>query len=813
MEKIIFFTSAPKKALALLFLSGILFAVNAQTNIHGTVIDNNIKPLEHASVLLLNAKDSSLAKGTLTDEKGTYHFDNTAGGSYLVSATYAGFGQQYTAVFTVSPGKTTLPIETLRLAPEEALATVTVKAKKPLYEQKIDRMVINVAAAITYTGISALDVLERSPGIMVNRANNGISINGKNGVVIMINGKRNYMDLPSVIQMLSGMPSGSIERIEVITTPPANFDAEGNAGIINIVLKSNDQYGTNGSFTLTGGYSKGEQNNASMNINHRNGKVNLFANYSFYRSRMQQLWSIYHAVNNPAGFNESYSEDHRHALQLQHDVQAGMDYDINKKTILGVLLSSNYRHWTMESLNDAAFTTNHTTDTAVHTVNNELHTTSYYGANVNLQHHFKADEKLSINADYLYYRDNNPSSYLNTYNNGAGDFLYLQQEQSSKLTPLKFLIIAADYTKKISGKADMEAGVKATQSWMSNAVNVSSLLQNNWVTDSSLSGDHQQQEYIAAAYSSFNIKLSEKNSVKFGLRYEYTHTNINAAIKKDGVVRSYGNLFPSFFFLHNINEKSSLNFSYSRRIYRPGFYDLAPWVLFLDPKTFQTGNPGLLASITDAVSASYTLKNYIVSVSYSYISPSIIQLPNVNHENNRLVTASQNSKNVQYANINCSLPFSIAKWWNMQNNFSLMWQRSAVVYKTEIFTEQKSFNISSMQNFMLPKDFSIAVSAYYGSKSTWGLYSFEPFKYMDIAFQKKWPQKRSSLSINISNVFNSQKIVYTASIPEQDLLLKGNNVYSYTGISLSFTHNFGNDKLKGKRDRSTGAEDEKGRAY
>src|SRR6185312_7048540 len=161
---------------------------------------------------------------------------------------------------------------------------------------------------------------------------NMLSVNGKNGVIIMINGKRNYMDLASVVQMLAGMPSGNIERIEIITTPPANFDAEGDAGIINIVLKSNDNFGTNGSYSITAGYSKGEQNSVSANINHRKGKVNLFGNYSFSRIRLQQVWNNYHAIANNGKLLENFSDDKRHALAAQHNGQAGIDYEINKKT-------------------------------------------------------------------------------------------------------------------------------------------------------------------------------------------------------------------------------------------------------------------------------------------------------------------------------------------------------------------------------------------------------------------------------------------------------------------------------------------------
>ena len=319
------------------------FSLNslAQTYINGKILSKDGKPLTHATVLLLKPKDSSLVKGTLSDDAGMFIVDNIPAGRYILSAAYIGYYSVFTDSFTISPDKPKLDFGTIQLIATKDLSAVTVTAKKPLYEMKIDRMVINVAAAITYTGISALDVLQRSPGVIVNLINNSLTINGKDGVIIMINGKRNYMDIGAVIQMLAGMPSGSIEKIEVITTPPANFDAEGNAGIINIVLKSNDQFGTNGSYTLTTGYNTGLQTSASINMNHRQGKINLFGNYSYWSNHMIQDWNNYHAVYNPQGFNENYSYDDRHGILSSHNLQAGMDYELNKKTIIGVLLSGN----------------------------------------------------------------------------------------------------------------------------------------------------------------------------------------------------------------------------------------------------------------------------------------------------------------------------------------------------------------------------------------------------------------------------------------------------------------------------------------
>lgn len=804
-----------KKILLLYLISNFLAVVcSGQTKIHGRIADTTGKPILYANVLLLNATDSVLVKGTLTNESGVFVFENIGKGKYLISATHTGEQSLFSPVFEITDKQEPVDMGVIQLKENTVTLTeVTVVSKKPLYEQKIDRLVINVAASITSAGSTALDVLERSPGIMLNRVTNSLSINGKAGVIIMINGKRNYMDIASVIQMLAGMPSGNIERIEIITTPPANFDADGDAGIINIILKKNNQFGTNGSYSITAGYDKGEQNMMNININHRKGKVNVFANYSFSRTRVQQLWINYHAVNSGGSFLENYSESHRHALSWVHDAQAGIDYDINKKTVIGALVTGSYRHWGMEADNNAVVSADYKTDTTVNIVNNELHNTGSYGINLNLQHTFKEDEKLSLNFDYLNYYDNNPNDYSNAYYNDVNTFMYDEKVKSSKVTPLEFWIGAVDYQKKFSKKLNMEAGVKGTTSRLTNDVLVATLIQNNWKPDASLSGFRKLHETIGAAYSTFSYSFTEKTSVKFGLRYEYATSVLGTDVQERIVDRHYGNLFPSFFFLHTINDSNSYNFSYSRRIWRPSFADLAPWVIFYDPKTFQTGNPALLPSITDAVNFSYTYKNKILSAAYSYMKNPVTNQPAIDDATNRLVSTLTNGDNQQFFYINLSLPFTVKKWWNMQNNISGSWSQSVNFYKQKIINTSKSYWFNSTQTFILPKDYSLELSGYYSGGGKWGLYTFKPSGALNFGAQKRFTKSKSSLSFNIRNLLNSQKFITYINIPEQNLIQRTKQYFSYVGVSLTYNKNFGNDKVKGKRERNTGAEDERGRAY
>jgi hypothetical protein len=686
-------------------------------------------------------------------------------------------------------------------------------AKKPLFEQKTDRMVINVANNIVAAGTTALDVLERSPGILVDRQNNGISINGKDGVVVMINNKINRMPLSALIQMLATMSSDNIERIELITTPPANFDAEGNAGYINIILKQNSLYGTNGSFSVTGGYNKGEVAQGTFNFNHRRNRVNLYGDYSYALQHTDQIFEFYHTVTNAGKQLEDHSYVKRRPLEQMHNAHLGLDVDLNKKTTIGGLVSLYERRFDMTSLNRGSVFIDHQLDTLVFLDTHEEHPQSSIEGNINLQQNYKEGQKLTVNFNYVYYLDQDPVTYHNSYFDAQNVFLYEQQVRSNKNTPVHFWVGTIDYTQKLGKKAELEAGIKGTLSRFNNAVRVERLEQNTWMADPNLTATYDLKENIPAAYTTVNVHFTEKTHMKVGLRYEYTNSNLGSETQKDIIDRHYGKLFPSFFFSRTINENNSTNFSYSRRITRPTFWNLAPFVIFMDPNTYFSGNPGLQPAITDAVNASYSYKKKIVSLSYSYESSPITNFsPKVDPKTNQQTLAAENQKNRKTFSVNFSLPFEVAKWWNMQNNITAITQQLNGLYLGDpILIRQKTLTLNSTQTFKLPKEFTFSLSGFYRSPGLFGIYKVNAFGSLDAGVQKKLEKIKSTLRFNVSNILNTLKFKSSVDQPEKNLVVRGRLQFTNQYFRVTFTHNFGNDKLKGKRDRSTGIEEEKSR--
>jgi len=783
----------------------------AQALVSGLVLDRANKPLTGVNVLLLRSTDSALQKGMVTDEKGAYTFVRVRPGSYLLSFSASGYEKVYSPMLSFSGGeKKDMGVQQLAEARRE-MAQVTVTAKKPLFEQKIDRMIVNVEGNITAAGSTILDVLERSPGVIVDRQNNSISLSGKNGVVIMINGKINRMPIDAALQMLAGMSAGNIEKIELITTPPANLDAEGNAGYINIVLKVSDQYGTNGAFSLTAGYGNRDMPQASVNFNHRQGKVNIYGDYSYSRVHSEQDWMFYHRVSNAGEVKENQTFTYRNTVQRNHNGRLGLDYQVDRSTVVGVLFSGYNNKWTMDAKNIGSTIVDGRKDSALQVANTEKNLWTSYGVNLNVQHSFSEGEKLSYNFDYLHYRDDNPVSYLSDYYDGQEKFLYAQETRSSKITPLLFWINAVDYSKRLWKIVGLEAGLKSTISRFNNDVVIDRLEGSDWVADRGLSAKYLLKEDIEAAYASFDINADARTEIKAGLRYEYTNSNLGSDSLKNIVDRHYGNLFPSVYVTRKFGEIHSLGLAYSRRITRPTFRDLAPFLIFVDPTTFFSGNPALQPSLADAIKLDYGYKKYVLSVAYTYEKAPIANFnPKIDSVTNVETLSSVNLENNKTVAVVLTVPIDLRPWWNVALNITGVWSETSAIYNgSPVRIDNKNINANMTQTFRLPKDLSFELTGFYQSRSFFGIYETRAFGSLDVGVQKKIG--KSSWRLNYSNILNTMIFWPGVDRPDLNLVVRDELRFVFPAVRLTYSRTFGNNKLRSSRQRSTGSEDEQGR--
>jgi outer membrane receptor protein involved in Fe transport len=648
--------------------------------------------------------------------------------------------------------------------------------------------------------------------VLVDRQNDNISISGKSGVMVIINGKQNRMPIAAAMQMLDAMNADNVKRIEIITTPPAKYDAEGDAGIINIVLKKNKDFGTNGSFTLGAGVSSREKMNASLNLNHHVDKVNYFGTYSVNYNNLRQNINSYRRYMDEASLMVSDAKSDRAALVVFQNVRMGFDYTITSKTTLSALAAGYLRDWEMDAVNNIIYTRDGNYDRTTELDIFELSKWIHGMGNINLQHHFEEDKILDINFDYLNYYNDNPSDYTVENIDDAGNLESGEAIEVDKTTPIDIFVGMVDYSGQISPNIKMEVGVKGTFTQFNNDVGVSYFTNGSWNFDPELTNMYSLKEDISAAYSSFTFKLGEMTSMVAGLRYEYMNSVLSSETEEGILDLHYGELFPTFYISHKLNEKNTLQFSYGRRIDRPTFNELAPFIVFMTPETFIAGNENLLPAFSNNYKADYMFKSISLSVSYTDTKNAISRFqPQSNEDGTKQYFISRNFDSSENLSVMFAIPLTVNDWWTMQNNFNWVKSRMSTTYDdVEIEISQGNYRINSVQSFLFSEWFSAEVSGYYQSKSTAGVYVRKPVGKIDLGMQWKMKNGNSRFNLNFSDVFKTNIFRSVADVPELNIYSSWELDFEPRVLRLSFTHNFGNTSAK-RRERNTASEEERRR--
>ena len=795
--------------LLFLFLSSQALFCQSYYAIEGLVLDKE-KGLPSANVLLLKPSDSTLVKGVMTDANGTYKFTQIPKGNYLLVASMASFDSQYSQPFDLNSDYTA---KTITLSSEVELKEVVVHTTKQLYTQKVDRMVINVENSIISAGGTALDILERSPGISVNKQNNSISVVGKNGVVVMIDGRKNYVPESSLVQFLEGISADNIKSMEIITTPPSDFDAEGNAGFINIILKKNTDAGLNGNYSISAGYGERPSSTDNISLNFRKDKINIFGSYSYIFDKHTELFYNSRAYKKDNDTLGTTVTSNRFPTRNNHNARIGLDYQLSKKTVTGILFNGYNTKWSMDANNDSFDTTNGLPTAFTETLNEELNQWKHFGANYNLKHNFTDDKYISFNIDYLYYKDNNPNTYDNSYFDENKVLLYTEKVRSGKITPIKTWVVSLDYSDKLNKKIKFDAGIKGSFSNFINSVNVDNLQGDNWIPDPTLTDKSNLDEKIAAAYSAFEYTINDKTSLKFGLRYEYTDSQLDTDTQGKVVDKQYGIFFPSIFLSRKLNDNLNMNLSYSKRITRPTFNDLAPFVIFINPTTFFSGNSALQPAISNSFKYDIGYKSILLSFQYTDEQSSIAAFQeHIDEDTGRLIFTATNLDYTKSSSITLGLPIKINEWWKMQNNLIYINQKIRGLYNEDtVNLALGNFQANTTQSFKITKTISNETTIYYYGPSLFGTAKFDAVAGADIGFQKKFSEKWGSLKFSINDLFDSNKYTGGTDLPEQNIKTENKFDFSNRTYILTYSNSFGNSKLKSSRERQTGSEEERNR--
>jgi iron complex outermembrane receptor protein len=782
--------------------------------ITGSLVTEQGKPADYATISLLRAKDSSLVKSSLSNEAGAYVIERVNAGTYLIKATIIGYNKTVSAPVIVT-ANSTVSIPVLKLLPAtSSLKAINVVAAKPLIERKIDRTVINVENSVLAAGNSAMEILERAPGVTIDKDDN-ISLKGKQGVTVMLDGKLTYLSSAQLASLLRSTDGNTIQSIEIITNPSAKYDAAGNSGIINIKLKKNRSAGTNGSFTAGGGYGHNHKANTSLNMNHKDGKLNVFGNYSYTNNKRPQDLTLNRRINDE-GVNTFFNEKTDiMGSRNSHNYKLGADYELSKSNTLGVQVTGYNSSFDGNTFNNTLISPDQINSSAVTTTRNtSIERYNNIAANINNRIVFDSlGKELSMDADYSYFFNKQSNNYANNYFQANGTTLkYGSLLRNSLPTKINIGTYKADYANPIGKTMKLEAGVKFSYVGTDNDLRTDSVLNGNWVVDKGRTNLYKYTENINAGYVNLS-KSWKKTSVQAGLRAEQTNSKGDSR-DVDNVTtineRHYLSWFPSVFVNHELSDNHSLGINYSRRIDRPSYDDLNSFVQILNAYTYQQGNPNLRPQFTNSYELSYTLKKkYNATLGYSLTTDVMVEFPKqLDDQKVTFITRENLAEQINYS-LNINAPFTITKWWSMNNNvtgFYLGFKSPQT--ELNLNNGQYAANGNSINTFVLSKTVKMEGTFNYQSPLTYGLFQIRSQYSFDAGISKSFAQKKANLKFSVSDVFNTRKQNLTVNQGNLNFSVFQKNE---TRVArLTFTYNFGNSKIQSRRHNS-GADDEKSR--
>ena len=799
-----------------LSLAGLPFSqAQSVTRISGSVITENGKPADYATVSLLAQKDSAVVKGGLSDEKGGYTF-TVKPGSYIVRVTMIGYQKGLSQAFTVSSAGIVIP-QIKMLPASKTLQTVTISGARPLIERRVDRMVLNVENSVLASGNSALEILERAPGVTIDKDDN-ISLKGKQGVTVMINDKLTYLSAAQLATLLRSTDGNTISSVEIITNPSAKYDAAGNSGIINIKLKKNKQSGTNGSLTQTVASGKYFRDNTSLSLNHKEGDLNFFANLN--RGDVKHLNTIDIQRNVTDNGTTTYFDQHTDMYTMYHynNYRIGADWDMSKKNTLGFVASGYFNPEIDTNVNRTNLGVQPTVFNSYQNTYSGMHQ-SFKNFAINVNDRWQIDsagQALSVDIDYSKFTNGSVAEYDTYFYNPDGSTAApVQMLRNQTPSVINIKTGKADYTLPLSKTMKLETGVKLSDVKTDNDLAAQLNSATGFVNDEALSNHFIYDEKIDAAY--LNLSKSYKNtSVQAGLRAEYTKSEGDLVTTNQVVNRSYLNFFPSVFINHTIDKKNELGFNYSRRIDRPGYDKLNPFVYFLDQYTYSQGNPFLKPQYTDSYELNYTYNHTInVSLGYSRTTDVITQLLLTDTVKKATFQTDLNLRVQNSYNFNINSPYTVTKWWTGNVNLTMFYlgfksngQQSGNLSSGTINDGKLAYQLKATQTFSLAKNFKAEVMGDYQSSLIYGYFQVKPQYAVDAGLSHSYADKKVNIKLSVSDIFNIRTNNVT-SVSQGNIINIHQKNESRIG-RLTFTYNFGNNKIKA-RQHETGADAEKNR--
>ncbi|GAB3846316.1 outer membrane beta-barrel family protein [Hymenobacter terrigena] len=796
-----------------LFLTTLAAEGQNRVAVNGTVQSAGV-PVEFATITLHRAADSAVVKTEFSDAQGRFQLAAPSGARYRVSAAQVGFERYWSAPFELPAAGLALPAFALQASAATALKEVTVTARKPLFERQADRTVVNVEDSPLTAGSTTLDVLTRAPGVTVG-SGDALSLKGREGVLVLIDGKRVAMTGTELADYLRNLPADQLKNIELITNPPAKYDAQGGAGIIAINLKKDQRQGTNGNLSASYGRGRYNKYNTSLTLNHRKGKTNVFGTYGYADREAFNALTIHRDFRSGTEITgRSDQENYILVRQLVHSWKAGVDYNLTPRTTLGLAVNGQAANSPQEGTNAAVQADALGRTTAQYqAINLRTVRTPNAAANLNFKHEFVdslGHRDLTMDADYAEFRNTRLQTLATTYTLPVQAPTTLTGDQRGTLVIESF---KADYTQPLSKQAKLEAGLKTSSVSSDNNV-LFNLTQNDVTTvDRNQSNHFIYHENVNAGYLTLT-HTTPKTTLTGGLRAEQTNTSGQQEVGTESFpTRHYVQLFPSAAIRRSLNARHEVALSLSRRIDRPTYGQLNPFRIYIDATTYGSGNPSLRPQTSYNLELSHTYRQkFTTELAWAITSlPMVGSVQPAPGPGNFVVVQDVNLDRLDTYTITFSAPVEPFKWWTSNNNLVGYYARYiGTLAGTALDKGQPTLNLTTANSFTLGHGWGADLTGTYQSRQQQAFFDIQARGQVVAGISKSLWDKKGNLKLNVADIFYTQKTRATSTYNNyQEHFYQR---FDTRVATLAFTYRFGNQKVAPTRRRTSGAEDEKRRA-
>ncbi|MEO8173294.1 MAG: outer membrane beta-barrel protein [Sediminibacterium sp.] len=771
-----------------------------------TVTNAQNEVLEGAVVEVLNAADKKLIKSAVTNKNGVSVFYISLTGQYILTSSFVGHD-----VLTIPVGKSDLTNKRITLSLQlnaKTLANVSVSSRKPFIQMAQGKVIVNVDASVTNAGTTVLEVLEKSPGVMVDK-NGGISLQGKPGVLVLIDDKQTYLSGADLNNLLTGMSSSQVETIELITSPSAKYDASGNAGIINIKTKKNRQIGFNGVFTTAFAQGRYPKNNNSLVVNYRNGKFNTFLTYSANINKgFTDIYALRRYYNNSGALLSVLDQPTIFiSKNFGNTLKAGFDFYASAKTTLGVAFTgiSVARNGTSDATASWK-NANGTTDSAIRTLGATTNRFTNGGINLNAKHNISKTQDISMDFDLLKYNIQNDQSFSSKLQTATG---YTEGSLGNLPSTISIFSAKVDYVLQPGKNSKLESGYKISGINTDNTAAYQAFDGFTWKEDLGKSNHFLYKENIQALYASFEQKYS-RISFQAGVRYENTdydgHQLGNSARKDSAFSNNYSGLFPSGYISYQADSANTFTFTAGRRIDRPPFQKLNPFVTIINKYTYERGNPFFKPQYSWNMEISHQYKQLLTTtVSYSIIKDYFSQLF-VSEGNDILVYTNGNVGMTYNLGVSVAIQATPLKWWTLSGQAIYNHKELKGYQNVNYNSNVSQLNVSMNNQLRLGKTYTAEVSGFYTTQARNDLQELlMPTGQLSMGLARPVLNKKGTLKFSVRDIFFTQAMEGNTDFPNADeyfILRRDSRVFN-----IALTYRFGKT-MKAARRNSGSAGDE-----